>query len=148
MRYRKLSPTGDYQFGHSLADFWHDQVNGVGQAIKTRLLLYAGEWFLDQTEGTPWGGFPFNEAVVRQGRILGRNTAQTRDLALKQRVLETEGVRGLIEYSSSFDPDAREFSVSMTVDTIYGAVAVSGTTTMDDVFTLDVSPLDGSVGLG
>jgi hypothetical protein len=147
MRYRKLTASGDMQFGHSLADFWYNQIEGVAQAIRTRLLLYAGEWFLDTSEGTPWGGFPLNDLVVSQGQILGANTAATRDLALRQRILGTEGVRSLLEYSSSFDPDSRMFSVNAVVDTIYGAVSVAGRT-LSGVFALDVTPLDSDTGLG
>lgn len=143
-----MTPSGDMQFGHSLADFWHDQPEGVGQAVLTRLRLYRGEWFLDVDEGTPWGGFPLNDAVVAQGQILGSHTAQTRDLALKQRILETEGVLGIRAYSSSVDPDTRVFSVNVEVDTIYGVASATGTITEEGVFTLDVSPLDGGTGLG
>jgi hypothetical protein len=109
------------QFGHGSADFWHDQPELVGQSIKTRLLLFAGEWFLDTTEGTPWGGFPLNELVVRQGRVLAEQTRLSRDLAIKQRVIQTEGVLGISDYDSTFDPDTRNFSIGMTVDTIYGS---------------------------
>ena len=55
MRVRKQdSVTGDMQFGHGSADFWHNVPEAVGQSVMTRLLLFAGEWFLDISEGTPW----------------------------------------------------------------------------------------------
>jgi hypothetical protein len=120
MRYRKLDENSDMQFGNGSADFWHDVPDAVGQAVKTRLLLFRGEWFLDTSEGTPWGGFPFNEAVVRQGQILAEHTRLTRDMAIKERVIRTQGVVGIVDYGSSFDPDTRGFSVGMIIDTVYG----------------------------
>jgi hypothetical protein len=120
MRYRKLSSDGDMQFGHNSADIWKDVPDVVGQAIKTRLLQYRGEWFLDVTEGMPWGGFPINDDVVTQGQVLGRSSAPARDTAIKIRVLETPGVVGISDYSSSLNSDNRAFSVSMKVTTIYG----------------------------
>jgi hypothetical protein len=125
MRVRKQDTiTGDMQFGHSGADVWFNQVDGVGQVVKTRLLLYAGEWFLDTAEGTPWGGFPLNDFVVRQGKILGADTQLTRDVAIKTRVLGSLGVTGISNYSSSVDVN-RRFTVSMTIDTIYGSFALN-----------------------
>jgi hypothetical protein len=149
MRYRNqiLDANGDMQFGHGSADFWYNQVEAVGQAIKTRLLLFTGEWFLDITEGMPWGGFPLNDFVVAQGQVLGTGTAQIRDIAIKQRVLSTPGVLSIIEYSSNVID--RRFTVNMTVNTIYGAtqLALSGVSSGDH-FTLDDSPLDSGVPLG
>jgi hypothetical protein len=121
MRYRKLTAEGDMQFGHGSGDFWHNVPDAVGQAIKTRLLLFTGEWFLDTAAGTPWGGFPLSELVVRQGQILGEHTQLSRDMAIKERVLTTEGVTNIANYGSSFDPDARTFRINMVVDTIYGS---------------------------
>ena len=121
MRYRKLDQNSDMQFGHGSADFWHNQPEAVGQSIKTRLLLFTGEWFLDIREGTPWGGFPLNADVVRQGRILAEHTQLSRDMALKERVVMTKGVIGISQYGSHFDPDTRAYSVNMRVDTIYGS---------------------------
>jgi hypothetical protein len=148
MRYRKQSSDGDFQFGHGSADFWRNAPDAVGQAIKTRLLLFRGEWFLDLSEGTPWGGFPFNDLVVSQGQILGAHTQLTRDLALKERILDTPGVLTIIDYSSSFDSSDRSFNASMKVDTIYGAVSIRATQTSQGSFSLDVSPLDSGPGLG
>jgi hypothetical protein len=125
MRYRKLSPAGDYVAGHGNADFWVDQPEAVGQAVLTRMLLYEGEWFLDTYEGTPWGGFPLNPLVVERGQILGTHTQLTRDVALQSRALGTPGIMNIASYSSAVDPDTRRFSVEMTVNTIYGQVALA-----------------------
>lgn len=120
MRYRKLDANRDMQFGHGSADFWHDEVDGVGQSVMTRLLLFSGEWFLDTVAGTPWGGFPLNDLVVQQGRILGVHTMLSRDAAIRERILTTEGVVNISNYGSSVDPDSRTLSVNATIDTIYG----------------------------
>ena len=53
MRNRAMDANGDYQFGRS-GLFLVDSPAGVAQAIKTKLLLAAGEWFLDADEGTPY----------------------------------------------------------------------------------------------
>jgi hypothetical protein len=126
MRYRKLDENGDYVSGHGSADFWHDQPEAVGQSAYTRLMLFQGEWFLDLEEGTPWGGFPINQDVVRRGRILGAHTQLARDVAIKTRVLGTEGLLNIADYDSQFDPNTRRFPVQMTIDTIYGEIALDG----------------------
>lgn len=125
MRYRKQSDTGDYTFGHSGGDFWRDVPDAVGQAVKTRLWLFRGEWFADTSDGTPWGGFPLNDLVVAQGQILGEWANQMRDLEIKRRILGTEGVQSLIEYFSTFDATTRRLQVSARISTIYGATSVA-----------------------
>src|SRR5260364_424406 len=54
MRYRRLDAAGDYAFGRGLSDFEQDTPEAVAQAVKTRLALRFGEWFLDTSDGTPW----------------------------------------------------------------------------------------------
>jgi hypothetical protein len=120
MRYRKLDQSGDMQFGHGAGDFWHDQPDGVGQSVKTRLLLFSGEWFLDTVAGTPWGGFPLNDLVVQQGRILGEHSQIMSDAVIRERILSTNGVTGIAVYGSYLDPNTRAYSVNATIDTIYG----------------------------
>lgn len=121
MRYRKLDRDGDMQFGHGSGDFWYNQPEAVGQSVLTRLLLFSGEWFLDTTAGTPWGGFPLNDLVVKQGRILAEHTRLSRDAAIRDRIVTTSGVLTLTNYGSSFNPESRSFSVTATIDTIYGS---------------------------
>jgi hypothetical protein len=109
VRYRKLSPDGDYVFGQGSQNFYIDVVEAVGQAIKTRLGLATGEWFLDITEGTPYST-----------QILGKNTDSLYDAAIQSRILGTEGVTNLAGYNSNLNRDTRVLEVSATVDTIYG----------------------------
>lgn len=126
MRVRKQTSDGDMMFGASMGHIWQDEVDGVGQLILTRLLLYRGEWFLDRAEGTPWGGVPLNEFVVQQGQILGKNTDAIRDLAIKERVLLTPGVDHIAQYDSNVDPNTRRFHVHIVVNTIYGRLTLEG----------------------
>lgn len=115
MRYRKLDANGDYVFGGGGANFWKDQPEAVAQSVMTRLFLFQGEWFLDTNEGMTW-----------KTEVLGVRTANTRDPAIRSRVLGTQGVTAITEYSSSLNRDTRAFSVNLKIDTIYGAATVTG----------------------
>ena len=44
MKYRKLDNNGDYSFGSGFSDFVYDK-NAIAQAIKTKILLFYGEWW-------------------------------------------------------------------------------------------------------
>lgn len=112
MKYRRLSLSGDYQFGRP-GLFHIDTPDGVAQAIRTRLALWTGEWFLDQEEGTPY-----------LGAVIGHGTQGTRDLALKERITQTPGVLELLEYASSVD-SKRKMTVTARVSTIYGQTTIS-----------------------
>jgi len=104
-----LSPTGDYTFGSGEANFWINDAPGVAQSVRTRLLLFEGEWFLDLTEGTPYAQ-----------EVLGYGTASLYDQAIKTRVLETPGVASIANYNSQVNPLNRALTVTMTINTIYG----------------------------
>lgn len=113
MRYRKLSPDGDYTFGSSEKDFLIDVPEAVGQSVMTRLLLWFGEWFLDTNEGTPY----------MQG-VIGKKTKMQADLTLQSRVLDGFGVANIENYESTINPDTRKLSLSFDVSTIYGPTNV------------------------
>lgn len=115
MRVRKMSSTGDYVFGGGQAAFYRDQVEGVAQCVKTRLALWKGEWFLDTTEGMDW-----------KSKVFGKYTSAVRDMAIRKRILGTPGVKSITSYQSSYDPDARSFSVQVRIDTKYGQTTVTG----------------------
>jgi len=112
MRYRKLDANGDYSFGQSQNNFWVDVPDGVAQAVKTRLALLQGEWYLDSTEGTPYST-----------KILGTGTKDLYDIAIRDRILGTTGVNSIVSYSSSLNN--RILSVAVTIDTIYGTTQIT-----------------------
>ena len=116
MRYRKLSATGDFTFGHQQSDYWNNVPDAVAQAVLTRLALFSGEWFLDTSDGTPW-----------RTEVLGKYTMQTYDAVLKARILNTPGVSSIAAYSSTFDGNSRKLSITATINTIYGSTTVKGT---------------------
>ena len=112
MRYRALDANGDYSVG-TKAQFLINTPQAVAQAVSTRLRLTAGEWFLDTREGLDWG------------KILGVRTQGTRDLEVQQRILNTPGVTSITSYAS--DLTGRAFTVTATIQTLYGAVQFTGT---------------------
>lgn len=126
MRYRKLTEDsvdldgsfrrgGDMQFGEGPSGFFVDRAEAVGQAVTTRLRLQYGEWFLDLTEGTPW-----------KTRVLGKRTEDTRDAVVKLRTHQTIGVTGIAAYFSDLNRDTRQYTVQMTIDTVFGQAVVEG----------------------
>lgn len=113
MRYRKLSPTGDYVFGNGQKDFWRDQPEAVGQACQTRLRLWIGEWYLNIDSGTPY----------LQG-ILGKHSQEVANVAVQQRVIGTQGLVRWTNFESEIEPNSRDYSVTFGIDTIYGPTEV------------------------
>lgn len=133
MIYRKLTPDGDYTFGQGPGNFLSNSPATVGQAVKTRLTLFQGTFFINTNAGTPY-----------YTQILGAGKRNTFDQAIKNIILGTQGVTQILNYSSSIVN--RQAQVTCTVDTIYGAVQLIGTTTqsgnqLDINFILDQSQL-------
>lgn len=116
MRYRKLDENDDYVFGGNLASFFIDQPEAPAQAVKTRLMLQLGEWFVDTSDGTPW-----------KTKVLGKYTSATRDPVLRNRILGTQGVSAISLYASQFDPETRQYDVQAQIDTVYGKTTIQET---------------------
>jgi hypothetical protein len=103
-----LSATGDYLIGQGSANFWINSPLGVAQKVETRLALWEGEWFLNNTEGTPWSQ-----------EILGYNTASLRDIAIKARILATIDVVSLESYNAVVNTSNRSLTVSGMIITSF-----------------------------
>jgi hypothetical protein len=116
MRYRKMTVDGDYQWGHQQNDFYRDQSQAVAQAVQTRLNLFSGEWFLDVTDGTPW-----------TTQVLDKYTKDQYDAAIQDRILGTQGVTQITNYSSSANTATRKLTVAATVETQYGTATITTT---------------------
>lgn len=105
MLYRKLDQDGDYQIGIQI----RNTPETVGQAISTRLKLWAGEYFLDVTEGTPY----LQDILGKFGNY---------DLEIQSRILDTPGVSSIENYTSAVNN--RQLSVDCIVNTIYGSLQI------------------------
>lgn len=113
MRIRRTDASGEPRFGGGQADYHHDTPEAVAECIRGRLSLMAGEWFLDTAEGTPY-----------YQKVVGYNTAGLYDVAIKDRILGSRGMRSVIQYESRRD-SARNLAVTARVDTIFGPAALT-----------------------
>jgi hypothetical protein len=112
MRYRRENSNGDYSFGQGDNTFLVNTPETVAQAVKTRLDLWRRDWFLDVEEGTP-----YREA------ILDKN--YTSAMALRERILNTEGVTDIIALSAERNPDTRKITITATINTRYGQSTIT-----------------------
>jgi hypothetical protein len=125
MKYRRLDSQHDMTFGRGKNDYLVDITGNpvaVAQAIKTRLLLFLGEWWEDLDDGLPlWqqilGSRLRNKAVVDQ--ILVKRIKETRLPDGEYPVLD------VLNVESTYDGDTREYSFECEVDTIYGQLTVT-----------------------
>lgn len=107
MTVRKLDDDGD--IATSGTQFIADQ-REISQTIDTRLGLFTGEYFRDILDGTPWF-----QSILGKGQSLS-----IKDAAIKRRVLQTDGVLSIYEYSSDFDLSSRGYAITMGVVTPFG----------------------------
>jgi hypothetical protein len=114
MIYRKLDDNGDYVFGKGKGAFLKDSPEAVAQAVKTRLGLFEGEWFLNIAAGTPY-----------YTQILGKGKMTKYDAAIKAVILGTQGVRFIISYASTVNRDSRKLSINCTLQTIYSTLPIT-----------------------
>ncbi|NIF20251.1 hypothetical protein [Candidatus Pantoea multigeneris] len=114
MRYRREDADGDYTFGQGDNTWLINSPECVAQAVKTRFELWYGQWFLDTTAGTPW---------IQS--VLGKQSPETYSLAIRQHILETQGVNAVTAFDTSKNTSTRRVTFTATIDTIYGTTTVS-----------------------
>ncbi|MBD2816355.1 hypothetical protein ID850_16775 [Xenorhabdus sp. Flor] len=111
MRYRREDIDGDYSFGQGDNTFLIDSPEAVALAVKTRLDLWRGDWFLDMEEGTP-----YREAVLEKN--------YTSAMTLRERILGTEGVTEIIALDATRNPTTRKITLTAILNTRYGRTTV------------------------
>lgn len=87
----------------------------VCQQVRTRLLFYLGEWFLDTSVGIPY----FQEVFTKPAII---SLVESR---LKDEIISTPGVLSLDTFATNFNSTTRALTVSFSATTIYGSVSSS-----------------------
>ena len=100
MRYRKREIyTDDYTFGYGKGNFY-DGNEAVAQAIKTKVLLFYGEWWEDLGMGIPM----FQSIIGQTNRNTVNIAAQS---LLRKRILEVKEVTSIVSLKA--DVIDREF---------------------------------------
>ncbi len=112
MKYRRLSPSGDYVFGFGQTCFVPDAA-AVSQAISTKLKMFQGDFWENISDGLPF----FQE-------IAGSNNKPMTDLLIQSRILQVPNVTGIASFSSTIDSN-RHYSATISVNTAFGAVGVT-----------------------
>lgn len=100
-------------------------VEAVAQAIRIRLLVCRGEWFLDLDNGVPYLA---REGVPATSAILGQKFDRLKALAaFRAAILDAPGVtpEGLTKLAVEYDGATRTMSLSFEVVTAYGRIIVS-----------------------
>lgn len=113
MRYRRENDAGDYTFGSGDDAWLINSPEAVAQAVKTRFELWYGEWFLDTTEGTPW-----------IQTVLGKQRPDVYNLAIRTRILETRGVKSILQFDTISSGETRRVQFRAEIDTLYGTTTV------------------------
>lgn len=90
--------------------------NNILQNILQNLRFFLGEWFLDNTQGTPW----FQEILIK-----GPNQGNV-DAILVNKILETPGVETLLTYDFVINSAKRTLKVTFSAMTTTGKVNYSG----------------------
>lgn len=108
MKYRiQEEYTGDYTFGYGIGNFYGGN-KAVAQAIKTKILLFYGEWW--ENLGL---GIPMFQSIIGQ---TNRNTVNIAAQSLiRKRILEVEEVTSIVSLKA--DVIGREFACDVVCKT-------------------------------
>lgn len=111
IKYRKLDENGDYMIGR--ANEFHEGLEAMAQAIKTRLKAIQGEWWEGDSTALPF-----------MSEIIGttRKDKSQLDLMVIHRITDTIGVISVENIKSSLE--GRTYSFSCDVKTIYGNTSI------------------------
>lgn len=115
-------------------------VQTVAQRLLLRLSLYLGEWFLNQSEGTPW-----REAIL----VRPVNLTDIRAI-LVARIASCEGVAALLELNLDLDRATRRLTFDFTASVEQGEPGFEDDTTInaEGIISLDDSELLCLVEMG
>jgi hypothetical protein len=108
---------GDLKFPLELAR----GLEAVAIGIRTRVLLFAGEWFLNMLAGVKWLPSRDGVTVPEREALLGQHFDEVKTRReLRREILTTPGVIALPTLDVSFDNAARTLEVGWVARTAFG----------------------------
>lgn len=97
--------THDLVFENGSTPTTGDMVDVVRQRLYIRLRTFKHEWFLNYNYGVPW-----------LERVLGHKVKKsTVDMIIQEHILSVRGVERIVEFSSSFENNLRNYSCRFKV---------------------------------
>lgn len=106
MKYRRQDENGDYVFGHNKNDYVQGKL-AIAYAIKSKILLFYGEWWEDIGIG-----IPMFQSIIGQGRSEAlKNSAQ---MLISDRIKEIEEVAAINKVNIIFVKRTMEVQISIT----------------------------------
>lgn len=90
---------------------WVTGLDAIEQDIRTALLMFMGEWFLDLTAGVPW-----HQSILGQK---ASNLPAIREI-FRQQLLAIPGVLDVLSVEVTFAATTRRLTVSWQVSTDLG----------------------------
>ena len=115
MKVRRLDPFGDWTFGQGRANY-ADRGESTAQRVRTRLLSFLGDWFLNLDQGLPWiddferpGNLVDIERAARLTILQTTGVAQLDELDL---VLSADRVLTMTAEITTTDGDASTITVA------------------------------------
>lgn len=114
MKTRAIDSVGDWQFGRGLQSYRSD-LDALKQSISTRLKQWVGNCYFATAEGVDWNAYL---DIGRKDQL---------DLNIRRVILQTAGVLKISQYESTIDHETRNVTVTATITTIYGDLAMEET---------------------
>ena len=114
-RTRRLDENGEPVISGKV---WIYDIEAVAQTIDTRLKLFAGEYWRDVTDGTPW----IDRMLTKNNRT---NTLPSKITILKDRILQTEGVISILSWKTDFNYQDRRLIINADILTEFGVTTIN-----------------------
>lgn len=105
MIFRNLDENHDWCFGKGKNDMTREN-KAIGLNIKTRIMSWVGDCFFDEGAGIDWWN-----------RLGSKNQRGLLEMDLKRIILQSEGVTGLMSFTTNVT--GRKFTASYSVMTEY-----------------------------
>jgi hypothetical protein len=115
---RRVDSNHDMTFGSGMLNF-ATGAEAAAQNVRCRLLVMAGEWFLDTSAGVPWWQNPASGVRPIMGVPRDLRYAEA---VIKGVILATDGISAINNFDSSWDSKTRKWTVTVNLSSVDGDI--------------------------